>query len=129
MYKNTIDRNTVTIDLPNGIYTFDGYSATGKTRLFRLLRDLQKQGEPIFTFTYDDKLLFGLQLSEILGSNRFEIIMLDRYDMYKGDGFLELEQHRKSCVVLLDCKSALPGDIEYEIALIETTKDSIEVYS
>lgn len=55
--------------------------------------------------------------------------MLDRYDMYKGDGFPELEKHRKSCVILMDCKSALPSDIEYEIALIETTKDSIEVYS
>ena len=60
MYKTDSSNNYGTIldiDLPDGIYIFDNQSATGKTRLHKALRECQKYGEPVASYTYDDKLL------------------------------------------------------------------------
>lgn len=126
-YERTINRTKITIDLPSGVYLFNGHSATGKTRLFRMLRDLQLGGESVFTYTYDDKLLFHLDLAQMLGNENLEIVMLDRYDMYLGDALREIRNCANNAVVLIDCKSEFPGDFDYEIASIEMEKNNIEV--
>ena len=68
MYKTDSSNNygtIIDINLENGIYIFDNQSATGKTRLCKALRDCQKYGEPVASYTYDDKLL-GIPIENIL---------------------------------------------------------------
>ena len=44
----------ITLDMENGIYVFPPESATGKTDLFGILRNLQMTGCPIVTYNYWD---------------------------------------------------------------------------
>lgn len=67
MYSNSKYNVTINIYLENGIYVFDEDSATGKTRLCNELKELQKLGEPVIGYTYnDDKLGIDLKTLSVL---------------------------------------------------------------
>lgn len=55
----------ISINLDNGVYLFDNQSATGKTRLCRLLKSCQSYNEPVAAYTYSD-FTVGFEISKVL---------------------------------------------------------------
>ena len=75
----------IRIDLSEGLYVFDSQSATGKTRLRKELRKLQQYGESVASYSYEDYQL-GMSIDSVLKPSRYKVILLDRYDLYNGEG-------------------------------------------
>lgn len=126
MYKNDEYDVEININLENGIYVFDEKSATGKTRLCKVLKELRKLGEPVVGYTYgDDKL--GISLVDLVSKVNPKVIMLDRYDMYNGTFNDRLTDWAQKAIILIDCK----GDLEVETCTdwctIEMKSRKIEV--
>ena len=103
MYVNNKYTVKINIPLDNGIYIFDNNSATGKTRLYKELLSHQVYGERVAAYTYNDKLL-GRRVDDILIPNKYDVIILDRYDMYYGDGADGIKACEDNTIVLIDCK-------------------------
>lgn len=103
MYELTGYDVDLSINLDNGIYVFYGESATGKTRLAKLLRAYGNAGEPVNSYTYADKQT-GLPISTVLIPGKYRVIMIDRYDMYRGDGIDLMHECAKDTIILVDCK-------------------------
>lgn len=117
----------IEINLDNGIHTLSSDSATGKTRLFNLLREQETyRNQPIGTYTYEDKLR-GIPIESVLISGKHKLIMLDRYDMYEGDGASLIRKCAKTSIVLIVCKGRFTVSDEDEWCDIEMTADHIEV--
>ncbi len=129
MYVSKSYVTQIKIDLPNGLWTFDSESATGKTRLFSCLRDLRLLGEPVVSFTYSDFAL-GFDLDTVLMSapRGTKVILLDRYDMYADKEHDAISEWAKHAIVLLDCKQGHSASADDNICFIEMTEDSIDVY-
>lgn len=129
MYRNSNLAVDIEIDLPNGIYSLDSYSGAGKTRLAKLLRVIQKRDRDVISFSYDD-LLVGAsleQLLEFIGCIP-KVIMLDRYDLYKGHYTELLNSYADESIILIDCKTETPVELHGdEFALIISREDSITV--
>ena len=129
MYK-TDDNNDygtlIEINLDNGIYIFDNQSATGKTRLCKALRDCQKYGEPVASYTYDDKLL-EMPIERVLVPDKYKVIMLDRYDLYEGDGAELIKECADNSIILIDCKGDFTVCSTDEWCTISMAEDKIEV--
>lgn len=70
------------------------------------MRIHQTYGECVSTYTYNDKLL-GHSIKVALMPNRFEVIMLDRYGMYEGDGAALINECAKTCIILIDYKGKI----------------------
>lgn len=116
----------IKIDLENGLYLFENQSATGKSRLCSVLKEYCAYGEPTFGYTYSD-LLMGIDISFALNSERFKVIMLDRYDMYHGLGADLILQCKLNSIVLVDCKGIFSITNEYDWCYIDMDAHSIEV--
>lgn len=126
MYHNDKYNVEIKICLDNGIYEFDNNSATGKTRLCKELKELQKLNEPVIGYTYgDDKL--GIDLSKVIEIVKPKVVLLDRYDMYNNMFHDEMIEWAKDSIVLIDCKDFL--DIDYDTGWcdIEMSPEKIEV--
>lgn len=115
----------VNIELENGIYVFDSESATGKTRLCKLLKNWKAYGEPVDAYTYND-FLKGYALNSVLTPNN-KVILLDRYDLYKNEGHELINMCASKSVVLIDCKTPFLGGIDDKTCFIDMTEDKIEV--
>lgn len=116
----------IKVDLQNGIYVFNSESAIGKTRLYKELRRNQQYGEAVASYSYEDYLL-GVPISNVLIPNKYKLIMLDRYDMYSGEGADLISLCKNNSIILIDCKSDLPFSTEYNWCTIEMTAKLIEV--
>lgn len=104
MYKNEKYRIKVNIDLNNGVYIFSDESATGKTRLYKVLKDIQRWDKDVVAYTYGEY-QEGISLSDVLKRNPdCKVVMLDRYDMYIGKFKQEIADYSNKCIVLVDCK-------------------------
>lgn len=127
MYSCNNGRIHISIELENGIHTLSSDSATGKTRLFNLLREQEIcRKEPIGTYTYEDKLR-GIPIESVLISGKHKLIMLDRYDMYEGYGASLIRKCAKTSIVLIVCKGRFTVSDEDEWCDITMTADHIEV--
>jgi len=105
MYKKLDFNPKISISLNSGIYVFDRESATGKTWLCNSLKELSSYGEPVDAYTYAD-FCKGLKLENILKPHKYEVVLLDRYDLYKDLSHKKLfEDCFNNTVVLVDCKS------------------------
>ena len=83
-YRYDKGSTKVNIDLDAGLYCFEMESATGKTRLYKRLKELQIQGEPVVSYSYNDY-MYGVDLVKLLEMHpNAKVIMLDRYDIFKG---------------------------------------------
>lgn len=114
----------ITIQAEPGIYIFDGLSATGKTRLFKLLRLLAEDDTSIFTYTREDEqkgLLFEPK-------GKIKVVMMDRFDVLENQHEQQLMKLAKKAIVLVDCKRECLFD-ECEGCILNMTVDSIEVKS
>lgn len=98
---NTYDYK-LDIKLENGLYIIHP-TCKGKTFLAKLLIKYQAYGEPVASYTYADK-IHGTPIETILTPNKFKLIMIDRYDMYKGYGIELAEECARNSIVLIDCK-------------------------
>ena len=116
----------IVINLDKGIYVFDNESATGKTRLCKILREYQAYGERVASYTYNDKLL-GIPIEEILVPEKYEVILLDRYDLYEGYGKELINKCAKNTIVLVDCKDKFTVTNEEDWCSIELKPHKIEV--
>jgi len=113
----------------NGIYLFEDQSASGKTRLCKAMRMYQAYGEPVASFTYQDLQMGYPTIESVLDSDKYRVIMLDRYDMYEGLGADLIRKCAENSVVLIDCKYNFSVSNTDEICFISMTTDSIEVTS
>ena len=110
----------VQIDLPNGVYVFPRSSADGKTYLSSILRALGPD-DGVNSYTLDDKDFFDVSVA--LNSEKYKLVLLDRYDMYFGDGIEEIQEFGKAGVVLIDCKSHdFPFEVKYCFLHMEIDK-------
>lgn len=125
MYKNTEYNPNVNIQLENGIYIFYAESATGKTRLYKHLKNLKAYGEPVDSFTYND-LLIGDKIENVLKTTN-KVILLDRYSLYRDIGHELINKCANSSIILIDCKPVFTGSINSEDCFIEITDNGIEV--
>lgn len=123
-----LDKYSVTIDikLEPGIYVFDNQSATGKTRLAKLLSEYHAYKEPVVSYTYNDKLK-GISLADYLKDNEPKVILLDRYDLYNGDYAETIMEYSNESVILIDCKSEVKNIADDDWCTIEMTQNKIEV--
>lgn len=126
MYRLNKYNVAINIELEPGIYVFDNQSATGKTRLAKLLSEYQAYGEPVVSYTYNDKLK-GLSLGDFIKDKKYKVILLDRYDLYNGDYSEDIKKHAKESIVLIDCKSEVKNINDDEWCNIVMSEDSIEV--
>lgn len=118
-------RDTIDIRKLNGIYHFGNISATGKTRLAKLLNTYAVYGARTRSYTYSDYKL-GIDIQTVLDPSRYDVIMLDRYDMYYGTSSERIREIADKCIILIDCKR--PIDIfDSSFAAITMTECRIEV--
>lgn len=138
MYTNNNFRIKIDLQLNNGIYIFEGESATGKTRLFNELRNIQKyeqsenQDKSIITYTYNDYLIYKISLQQAFDEYKesVKVIMLDRYDLYGTERDIErLMEISKWSIILIDCKQIelFSTSTIDKICFIEMTESSIKV--
>ena len=126
MYRTDKYNVELVFNMENGLYVFDNQSATGKTRLCKEIREHQKYGEPLASYTYDDFLL-GIQIESVLIPGKYKVIMLDRYDMYEGVGAELIRECANDSIVLVDCKWNFTVSNEEEICFIKMEPYKIEV--
>jgi hypothetical protein len=130
MYNSNTKLFNICIDLEPGVYVFNKMSGTGKTYLAKELNILREKGEPVTSFTYADSL--RRNLSDALNDmdfkqSEFKVVMLDRYDMYKGKYEDTIKNLATHCVVLIDCKHDTGIDIDEDMCFIEFSKTGIKV--
>lgn len=118
---------TVNIRLTNNAYQFDCKSATGKTRLYNVVKTYQYAGYNVAAYSYSD-LVCGVNFNNILSKNNLELLIVDRYDMFSSMYHNELEELSKRCIILIDSKRLLPFGDYYLACSIKMTPTTIEVF-
>lgn len=101
-----LDKLNVKVDvlLDNGVYIFNNMSSTGKTYLYNTISMyLGDKDINVFGLTYTEYQK-GLTLDKAL-KDKAKLVVVDRYDMYKGEFDAEIEELGKTGIVLVDCKS------------------------
>lgn len=112
----------VYVDLNPGVYCFPAFSATGKTYLSLLLHQLRKD-ERVDSYTYVD----DFYPKQFFDRSKRDLVMLDRYDLYAGQGEHEMWEFAKTGIVLVDCKSNLKNT-KFSPCSIRLEKEGILVY-
>lgn len=110
------------ISLEPGVYCFHDDSAAGKTYLSMLLRRLRKV-ERVDSITYVDDLI----PCEFFDRSKRDLVMLDRYDLYFGQGEKEMWEFAKTGIVLVVCKSVIKN-ARFCPCFIERGRTGISVY-
>lgn len=103
MIELTKFRPVIRVNLEPGVYTFVKDSADGKSYLCHLLRKLSTADSRVNSYTYSDKSVFSL--AKLFENKALELVMLDRYDMYPGEGVAEIAEFSKGGIVLIDSKN------------------------
>lgn len=113
----------IKIDLNPGVYSFGFNSGTGKTWLYKLAQEYQGYGEPIAGYTYRD---FKLKHDPFLEFKNAKVIVIDRYDLYKGylDNLIDSLMDK---IILLDCKSKYSGNAKDRLCTLHLAAEGIEV--
>lgn len=118
---------TVDIKLDNGLYQFDGESATGKTRLYDIIKSYQRVGYDVASYSYTD-LQNGLNLEDVVNKIQPSLLMIDRYDMFPNMYQETIINASKDGIVLVDSKDVLMFNDYYTTCCIKMTPVTIEVY-
>lgn len=118
------------IDLDNGIYSLGFSGSTGKSYVAQLLGKVSEEEDNVsaLVITYNQNLDIN-GLIKIISQKHFDIIILDRFDLYADSNLcVELYKHKDTSVILLDLKN-LNNVTEFvpSVCNIELSKDSIEV--
>ena len=98
----------VDIEARPGIYAFHPQSASGKTLLYKKIREANDI-PGIIAFSYDDKAI-GYDLSDLLCKRGIpRILVIDRYDLMNGEYIDDIIKVSKNGVVLVDTKIGIKG--------------------
>lgn len=114
----------IEVRLDNGIYIFDMDSGTGKTWLCKMLRQYQLAGEPVASYTYQDKQI-GLDFDKVVKPTEQKLLMIDRYDMYRNQYNDIIRQFAETGIVLIDCKT--PIALPCNTCSIDISEELLEV--
>ena len=115
----------VHIDLEPGVYVFPCASAEGKTYLATILEKFRNYKEPVRAYSYSD-FNDGVPLSSVLDPERYQVVLLDRYDLYYGEGVEDIKAFAKKSILLIDCKRIF--DLcEYRSCILYRTPVLMEV--
>ena len=126
-----IDLNDISLklNLENGIYSFVPINGNGKTYLYHLLNSAAQfcDNLEILTVTYSKFILSDLV--SIIKSKKWDIILLDRFDLYYSkDINYCLDEIRNSSVILIDMKNQITlKEIISDEVSISIGEDLIEV--
>lgn len=122
-------RDRVIVKKDKGVYVFHPSSGTGKTALASLLDKYRGYGERVASYTYMDYVK-GLPISSILDPDKYDLIVLDRYDLYYGAGeeLLKVCARDKRCIVLIDCKRDFDICACDGYAHVKLARSEIEVF-
>ena len=94
---------SVYVELTPEIYVFPALTSEGKTYLCSVLHSLRTI-ERVDSHTYID----DFRPAELFDRSKRDLLMLDRYDLYFGQGMEEMRNFANAGgIVLLDCKSSL----------------------
>ncbi len=126
MILNGLDVS-VDVRLDNEVYQFDFESATGKTRLYNVVKSYQRSGYRAAAYSYND-LQDGVDFISVVNKVNPLLLVVDRYDMFSDMYHEELLELSKKCIVLIDSKEILPFGEYYLACSIEMTPTMIEVY-
>lgn len=125
MFSITDCYPNIIIHKPDGVYTFDTESATGKTYLASLINRYRIYYN-IRSFTYSDIQLDLNTVILFLQHNVYDLVMFDRADLYP-DFFKEFTQLiTKHKLVLIDSKYK-GVSIPHQLVSISFNKEKIEV--
>lgn len=97
----------ITIDLPHGTFVFFNNSGIGKTFLASILNKLYNSGYRTGSYTYTDYKQ-GIPIELKLDNAKYDVVLLDRYDMYNGAGKNAILNFATMGTVMLDCKGIPP---------------------
>lgn len=125
MFSTEKYATNIHVYLDNGLYIFTNYSATGKSYLSELCYKYGAYGEPIGRFSYE-QFANGDSLEEITKRRPYRLFVVDRYDMYVGEGRDALLKLAKDCIVLVDLKQYVP-DFPGRVCTISYNKEGILV--
>ena len=103
MKEYTIYGVKINIALEHGVWKLSDESAIGKSYLCSLLKDLRRTGIPVFGYTYND-IVDGIDLASNLVKDKYEVILLDRYDLYQDLCRPEIFSCAKNSIILVDYK-------------------------
>lgn len=115
----------IRINLDNGIYQVDPVSASGKSYLYSMLQELDR--EDILSLSYKDmKLLANKEAKNELFSRDYKLILIDRYDLYNGVLNEYLQRYNEKAIVIVDLKQKSEDWIDH-MCEFNLTKDELEV--
>lgn len=97
----------ISVDIGKGVYVFFPESGTGKSYLAYLFNALCTGGERVASYTYSDYYR-GLPAETVLDNSKYDIVLLDRYDMYYGVAVESIIKFGREGTVLVDCKQKPP---------------------
>ncbi len=117
----------INIKLNPGIYVFDDESATGKTRLYKELKDDSSLYNRVLAVNPAD-LRLGVDVNTLIKNGNHELIVLDRYDRMDGIDKDVLIYASKHAIILIDCKDTSDWVYGTDFCRIQMNRNGIEVY-
>lgn len=117
---------TVNINLENGIYQFCCESATGKTRLYDIIKLYQRARYNVIAYSYTD-LQDGLCLGEVINRIHSKLLLIDRYGMFDDMYHENILKVSENCIVLIDSKNVLTFNDYYTTCEIIMTPTNIDI--
>ena len=107
----TFNGMRVSVEIGKGVYVFFPESGTGKSYLASILNVLCAGGDRVASYTYAD-FVRGFPVEAVLDNAKYDIVVLDRYDMYYGAGIESIVRFGKNGTVLVACKQNPPFQCE-----------------
>lgn len=122
----TIDefRIKVAVELGSGVYRLDAESGVGKTFLAGLFERYREYGARVRAYSYQD-FLDGVLIEDVLDPGKYDVVILDRYDMYYGEGVQRMQDVKGKMIVLADSKRQL--NVASRHASIIRTRSEVKV--
>ena len=114
----------VSVNLEKGVYVFFPYSGTGKSYLASIFTELSASSKRVSSYTYTDYVR-NLSIESVLDNSKYDIVVIDRYDMYYGIGLKSILQFGERGTVLVDCKQT--PTFAHEMCAVMYHKNTLEV--
>lgn len=121
----------VTLDIQPGAYVLGETSGEGKSYLTEILDKARRAGfNKIISITKSD-IDLGFKVQSLIGTE-FDVLMLDRYDLYEGAEIADIIKTHPNSYILVDCKHGFGAwqvdrDFFIDDARVKTTQGEIRV--
>ena len=115
-------RPRVNILLEPGIYILPTKSATGKSYLARLLYKYGEFCERCTSYSHSSY----YKPDDILDASKYDVVLLDRYDMYPDVSKDKMREFAESGILLVDAKGYLSG-LRFKLCCLLLHEDRITV--